>query len=891
MIQRLIVITDSIVSMKILRFASFLLLFICYSAYSEEPVKKMYLAQKCSSPITIDGIPDETAWSEKWENGFVQREPYENSKPTQETKFQLLYDDEFIYVAIKALDTAPDSIVNRLSRKDKMDGDMVSLILDSYHDLRTAFMFTVSAAGVKSDEIMSEDGAVEDLTWDPIWFVRTKIHSWGWCAEMKIPLTQLRFEKKSKEVWGLDLVRFLFRKNEISLWQPISRTQPGFVSFMGELAFPGELKPRRQVDLTPYATSSLNTYPKEENNNLASGRDTKLNAGLDGKIGVTNNLTLDFTINPDFGQVEADPSQVNLTAYETFYVEKRPFFIEGKNITRYPLGFGDGDLSLEQLFYSRRIGRKPQYSPDLADNVYAKEPGFTSILGAAKLTGKSSKGWSVGIIESVGAKETALIDSSGYAHNETVEPLTNYLVGRVQKDINKGNTIIGVMGTSTDRQLEGNQLISLLHKNGRSGAFDFKQYFNHKNWLVQLNTVFSNVNGSKEAITETQTSSAHLFQRPDATHLTFNENRTSLSGNGGNFQLNKIGGNFNCMVAAMWKSPGLEINDIGYLRSADEIYQVFWCGYRFTKPAGPMRSANINFNEWYVWNYAGEHLSTGSNVNGHIQFKNQWALHSGFNLGSQSLSVSQLRGGPAMLIPGDKSLWFFVESDVRKKISLQFQSQHSRSNNGSAKYNQFSPIIRYQPINMLEFTLEPSYTHNTNELQYISDQNYGNEKRYILGSLNQQIHSFSARINVNLTPNLTIQYWGQPFVTYGKYTQLKMVTQSRASKYENRFHIYDSAQLGEPDADNNYNVDENRDGTPDYKFENPNFNFNEFLSNLVLRWEYVPGSVIYFVWSQNRQYKTETGEFDLSHNLDGLYNIQKPTNTIMLKLSYRLALH
>jgi hypothetical protein len=877
--------------MRILQFATFLLLFTCFSAYSEEPAKKIYTAQKCISPVIIDGIPDDPVWGNNWEDGFIQREPYEKGQPSQRTSFQLVYDDEYIYVAIKAFDTAPDSIVSRLSRRDKMDGDQVGIVIDSYHDLRTAFMFSVSASGVKSDEILSEDGAVEDLTWDPIWFVKTKIHDWGWCAELKIPLTQLRFEKKSKEVWGFDVHRFLFRKNELSLWQHISRTAPGFVSFMGELAFQGELKPRRQIDLTPYVNSSMKSYPKEEGNMLETGHGTKLNAGLDGKIGVTNNLTLDFTINPDFGQVEADPSQVNLTAYETFYVEQRPFFIEGKNITRYPLGFGDGDLSFEQLFYSRRIGRKPQYTPDTDNGVFAQTPSFTSILGAAKLTGKSSKGWSVGVIESVGAEETALIDSAGHRHREAVEPLTNYFVGRIQKDINKGNTIIGLMGTSTDRRLESDALISLLHKNGRSGAFDFKQYFNHKNWLVQLNTVFSNVKGSKEALAETQTSSAHLFQRPDASHLTYDSNRTSLSGNGGNFQLSKIGGNLNCLLATMWKSPGLEINDIGYLRSTDEFFQVLWAGYKFTKPTGIMRSSRINFNQWNAWNYAGEHLYTGGNFNGHVQFKNQWALHSGINIESETLSASQLRGGPAMLIPGNKSYWYFIESDVRKKLSIQYQGQHARSNFGSASTDQFSPIIRYQPFNTLEFTFEPSYILNKNDIQYVEKCDYGNAKRYVLGSLHQQLLSFSMRINVNLTPNLTLQYWGQPFATSGNYNQLKMVTQSRNPGYENRFHIYDSVQLQNPDPDNNYAVDEDRDGVLDYKFENPNFNFNEFLSNLVVRYEYVPGSVVYFVWSQSRQYQTETGKFDLSQNLGGLYNQEKPTNTLMVKFSYRIALH
>lgn len=667
-------------------------------AFSQEIPKKVYHAGKCSSPILVDRIFDEAAWNGNWEGGFIQREPHENARPSQETQFRILYDDENIYVAIKALDTAPDSIVKRLSRRDKADGDIVGVTFDSYHDLRTAFGFFVSASGVKIDEIFTEDGMAEDLTWDPIWYVKTRINSWGWSAEMRIPLTQLRFEKNSKEVWGFEALRLLFRKNETSLWQPVSRNASGFTRHYGEMAFEGELKPKKQFDLTPYTTAAVNTYQKEEGNRFADGSDSKLNAGLDGKIGVTNNLTLDFTVNPDFGQVEADPSEVNLTAYETFFVEKRPFFIEGNNITRFQLGFGDGDLSTEQLFYSRRIGRRPQYSRDLETNEYSKSPGFTRIIGAAKLTGKTSKGWSVGLIESLGAEENALIDYNGKTTKETVEPLTNYLVGRIQKDINEGNTILGFMGTSTDRDLNSSALKSYFHKNAHSAGIDFKQYFSHKNWLFQLNTAVSEVNGSKEAIDRTQTSSAHLFQRADAGYLHYNPERTSLYGHGGNMQLGKIGGNFNCLLATMWKSPGLELNDIGYLRSTDEIFQVLWGQYKFTKPVGIMRSGYINFNQWYGLNFNGEHLFTGGNLSGYIQFNNQWALNVGFNIDSESLSNSQLHGGPSMLMPGDKSINVSLNSDVRKKLSLKYRGLHLKLNNNSGSMDQFSPIISYQPI-------------------------------------------------------------------------------------------------------------------------------------------------------------------------------------------------
>jgi len=250
-----------------------------------------------------------------------------------------------------------------------------------------------------------------------------------------------------------------------------------------------------------------------------------------------------------------------------------------------------------------------------------------------------------------------------------------------------------------------------------------------------------------------------------------------------------------------------------------------------------------------------------------------------------------LRGGPMMSIPGVKSIWYFIESDNRKKISVKYQGVHVRSNFGSASMDQYAPIIRYQPINTLDFSFEPSYTSNKNEIQYVDDQSFLNEKRYILGSLNQHILSFSARININIRPNLTIQYWGQPFITAGKYTKLKMVTQPVAKNYRDRFSEYSPSQISSLNSDNFYQIDENRDGKMDYLFENPNFNFNEFLSNLVLRWEYLPGSSLYLVWSQNRRYEATSGDLDFSHDVNRLYNFEKPNNTLLIKLSYRIAVN
>lgn len=853
--------------------------------------KKRYFANKITSTITIDGNLEEEAWrSGTWEGNFIQLEPFENGVPSQKTEFRLLFDDVNIYVGIKAYDTAPDSIVQRLSRRDRTDGDYVGVFFDSYHDLRTAFSFFVTASGVKFDKTTTNNGDVEDATWDPIWYVKTGKYAWGWAAEMRIPLTQLRFKKNSAEVWGFEVLRQIFRKNETDLWQPIPRNSPGFVHLFGELAGLVDIKPRKQFDLTPYVVSSVNTYQEEEDNPFLDGKDGRLNGGLDGKIGITNNLTLDFTLNPDFGQVEADPSEVNLTAFETFFTEKRPFFIEGNNITRFQLGFGDGDLSLEQLFYSRRIGRRPHVDPDLRDNEYIKTPEFTSIIGAAKLTGKSSSGWSVGIIESVGAEEKARISYQGTQRKMVVEPMTNYFVGRLQKDINSGNTIIGAMVTSTDRSLENTPLEDLLHKNGRSAGIDFKQYFSDKNWLFQINAAFSKVNGSKAAIAETQQTSTHYYQRPNNSYIEFEPERTSLSGSGGNLQINKIGGRFNLMLAGMWKSPGLELNDIGFLRSADELYEVFWCGYRFTKPQGIMRNANLNFNQWYVMDFGGNKIGNGGNVNGHIQFTNQWSAHAGGNLNGTALSNTQLRGGPSMKMPQRQNIWYYFTTDGRKKLSFEYSGEHSWTNNNAGNANYYSTEINYRPLNTLQLSLVPSFSTKRNDLQYVDKFYSGGNDRYMLATINQKVVSFSLRININLTPDFSIQYWGQPFLASGKYRNFKTVTDSKATIYNDRFQLLNARQLI-LNTNDTYSVDENLDGNTDYTFDNPNFNFNEFLSNLVLRWEYVPGSTIYLVWSQNRDYEGASGDFDFSHNFSKLYNYEKANNIFLIKLSYRFALH
>ncbi len=557
-----------------------LLLAPCLFASNPSIETKVYVTKHVNPhPPVIDGRLDDTIWEKvEWKEDFTQRDPEDGAEPSQKTAFKILYDDNNLYVGIRAYDTEPDKIVRRVTRRDRFDGDWLEINIDSYFDHRTAFSFTINAAGVKGDEAISNDGDNWDSNWNPIWYGEVAIDEQGWSAEMRIPLSQLRFSNKEDQVWGLQVQRRLFRKEERSVWQYIPQNSGGWVSFFGELHGINGIRPARRIELLPYGVSDLRKFSKEEGNPFATGQSTKLAGGLDAKIGVTSDLTLDVTINPDFGQVEADPSEVNLTAFETFFSEKRPFFIEGSNILDYRLMSGDGDFSYDRLFYSRRIGRMPHYSPELDDDEYMQMPANTSIMTAMKLTGKTRSGFSIGVLDAMTAKESAQIDLNGDRRQETVEPLTNYFVGRVQKDYGGGNTSVGGMFTALHRNLSESQL-KFLNRAAYSGGLDFRHQWHDKTYYLNIKTSFSHVRGDQEAISDVQNASQRYYQRPDADYVTLDSSRTSLSGHGGFVNMGRSGnGRLRFSVGGMWRSPGLELNDLGYLRQADRLMQYVWFG-------------------------------------------------------------------------------------------------------------------------------------------------------------------------------------------------------------------------------------------------------------------------------------------------------------------------
>ncbi len=839
----------------------------------------------------IDGVLNDAIWHKALSGSdFTQTEPHDGKAPSQQTDFKIVYDAKNIYVAIRAHDTEVNKITEFVSRRDQgEESDRVAVLLDSYFDKRTAFEFGVNAAGVKIDGIWSDDGDNRDFSWDPIWDVATHIDDRGWTAEMRIPLSQIRFAKKDEHVWGLQVARYIYRENEWSMWQYFPQDAGGFVSRIGELHNIKGIETPRRIELLPYTISEGKIFPKEAGNPFATGRDGKINGGLDGKIGITSDLTLNFTVNPDFGQVEADPSEVNLSAFESFFAEKRPFFIAGRNIFSYGLSFGDGSNSTESLFYSRRLGRRPHHNPDLGDDEYADVPDNSSIISAAKITGKTRGGLSIGILDAVTARERAEIDLNGQRRFEVVEPAANYFVGRLQKDFDHGNTSVGGMFTAVNRDINEEHL-NFINTAAYAGGIDVNHQWSDKSYWINFKTALSRIEGDRQAIYDAQTSSRRYFQRPDARHLTLDSTRTSLNGYAGAFGIGKTGGgHFRFMFGSTWRSPGFEINDLGFLRVSDRVLQFIWLSYREWQQKGWFRNFQININQWNGWNFSGEKIFVGGNINGGGRFKNNWRFWTGINREGREIDGSALRGGPALKFPGSWNQWWRISSDDTKPIRFGIGGSNNFNDDKISRRNNFFVDTFWRPAKAMSISIEPFYSFKKRNLQYVTTEDFAGEDRYLFARLNQKTLGIVFRANFSLTPTLSFQYYGQPFVSAGKYDAFKRITTPRADIYNDRFHVFSDDEISFVEDDEAFDIDENRDGTVDYSLEDPSFNFQEFRSNMVIRWEFRPGSTLFLVWSQQRSDSFSNGNFSFRRDFNSLFSINAE-NIFLAKFNYWFSL-
>ena len=850
------------------------------SAKKTKPVRSYTTTRLTTPKPTIDGVLNDVCWNTgEWAGEFTQWIPSEGAKPSQETEFKILYDDRNLYVALRGFDKEPSKISLKGGRRDEMIGDAMGVTFDSYHDQRTGFEFSVTAAGQKIDLIATNPFEF-DFNWNAVWSVKTGLEDSAWVAECEIPLSQLRYSNEPDQVWGMHVWRWIDRLAEESDWEIQSLTGPGFLYSFGELYGIKDLVKSRRVEIMPYTVGKLKTYEKQPGNPYAEdGHSFRGSIGLDAKIGLSSNFTADLTVNPDFGQVEADPSVMNLTAFETFYDEKRPFFLEGKNIFKFELGAAN-------VFYTRRIGHAPDYKPNLNENEYLKYPDNTSILSAVKVSGKSAKGLSVGVLQSMTANETALLYSGGKENKIDVEPLTSYTVGRVQQDFNKGTSALGGIITSTNRFINEPVLESQNNRNAFSGGLDLLHQWNDKEFYLDAKLIASSIKGSADAISSMQRSSTHYYQRPDATHLKYDPSLTQLNGQGGTVKIGKGSkGLWRYSAELNWKSPGLDLNDIGYMRMADKVTEETELSYFVNKPVSIFRTYTVELQQTNNWDYAMNYLNSEFDLEASMEFLNRWKISPEISYQNESLDTRLLRGGSAILLP---SLWegeLSIKSDMSKKVFGSFSANYVASSENNYSNSSVEAGITVIPFNVLKLTVGVNYAKNMDELQYVETKLLNENSKYILGLINQNTMGATFRIDYNITPELSLQYYGSPFASVGKYSELKEITNPQADAYTGRFSVLKTTYS---ETKNAYDVAASG-GNPAYSISNPDFSFSQFRSNLVFRWEYRPGSQLYFVWANERTMAENGNNTMVGDAMSKLRDVH-PNNIFQIKLSYWFSL-
>lgn len=834
---------------------------------------RIYNTERITTKPNIDGLLNDSCWlTGNWSGDFIQWVPNEGGKPSQPTVVKVLYDDNSLYVAMRCYDSEPEKIMRKAGRRDELNGDMAGICIDSYFDHRTGFEFDMSAAGQKMDQILTNPSN-GDSDWNAVWYGKVGMEDSAWVIEMEIPLSQLRFSNKDEQVWGFHAWRWIERYQEESDWEPQTSTGPGILYLFGELHGIKGLKKSQRIELVPYASGKLKTYKANaENPFLKKGRDVFSNIGLDAKIGIGSNFTVDLTLNPDFGQVEADPSNMNLSAFETFYDEKRPFFLEGKNI----FNFGMNDMN---LFYSRRVGHAPSYSPGLKDKEYYSKPENTNIISSVKFSGKTSKGLSIGVLQSLTAREVGKLHTEQGNKKLTAEPLINYLVARVQQDLNESNTIIGGILTSTNRFIHDSYLDNM-NRDAYTGGVDLLHYWKEKKYYVEAKVIGSNIQGKEKAISELQKSPAHYYQRPDAKHFSYDSTLTQLTGVGGKIKIGKGSGLWRYSTEVSWKSPGLDLNDIGFMQTADAINQKSSISYFVNRPVSIFRTYRAGIDQNNRWDFNGMYQSSSLGGYVYAEFLNNWAINNYFSYNGRAIDTRILRGGDAMLLPSTLVEEIFVRSDYSKRVNVEFRYFTKIADNNVSRFSGFHPGLSVRPLSNLRLSLNANYTVNKESFQYVDTKDSDVGKKYILAQLNQETVSFTFRADYHITPELSVQYYGSPYATVGDYSKMKVITSPRASDLESRFAFINPVIDG-----NKFNIDDNNDGFIDYSFDNPNFTFNEIKSNLVFRWEYRPGSQLYLVWSHDR---SDWNKPSYSSLREGPQNLWKtaPTNVFMVKFNY-----
>ncbi len=855
-----------------------------------ENARAVLRAVRVTEPPIIDGRLSDEVWAQAPAvDHFRQRDPNEGQAATERTEIRVVYDEDALYVGARLYDSEPARISKRVTARDEHpDADAVSIFLDPRHDHRTGVTFTVTAAGSQYDSILSND-TFQDSSWNAVWLSAVSHDGQGWSAELRIPFSQLRFNAGEHQTWGFNVSRYIRRKNETVWLEFWPKNDDGLASRMMHLTSLDSVRARRRLEIAPYTAVRQELVEAKAGDPFNDGARVFGSVGLDIKTSVPGGLVLDATINPDFGQAEVDPAVVNLTAYETFFDEKRRFFIEGADIFN---NFGRGgsntffgfNNSSPNLFYTRRIGRAPSVSAE-ADFVDA--PRAATILGAAKVTGKTSNGWSIGLIDALTARERARHATGSTRDRTVVEPATNYFVGRVQREFARGGT--GFLTTSVVRSLDTTLLKDEL--TSRAFAFGGDAYYfldGKKEWVLTGEMSGSHVRGSATAIEGLQRSSQRYYQRPDAPHLELDPERTSLSGYAGKLFLNRNGGVWRVNAALWGVSPGFESNDLGFHSRSDRAGAHSVLLWRKQTPDRFSRSRGWWLAKAWTWNFNREIVSDIWMGCANAELINYWHVNTCHGYNYRTVRDDLTRGGPATENPQGNWANVGFSTDGRKWLSFNMWAGRDWDEHGGFS-NNGELSIDVKPLPTLSISTGPNFQHSIDLAQYLQTEDderaaatFG--QRYVFGTIEQRRITLQTRVNWVLNPNASLQVYMQPLVAVGRYDDIKELAAPRTFAFQR--YGGTGSSFSYDGGMRMYSVDPDAVGpSPSFSFDNPDFNFKSLRLNAIFRWEFRPGSTLYAVWTEQREDDEYPGEFRTRRDLSRLFSA-RADDVFLLKMTY-----
>jgi hypothetical protein len=860
--------------------------------------------------VHLNGRLDEVAWTTVPPiTRFYQSNPNEGQPASQETEVRILYDATSLYVGARMYETDPAEIRAVLARHDDpTPSDNFTVALDPYHNHRTAMRFTVNPLGVRSDELIQGDIGIGDPTWDPVWEADAHIDRLGWSVEIRIPLSQLRVPARRDQVWGINFHRFMASRQESDDLVLTRRTDIGYVSRFAHLMGLRGIRAPRGIEIIPYARTQLESHPRAAEDPPMEARELNSTAGLDARLELGANLSLDATIHPDFGEVEADPAELNLTPYESFFDERRPFFVEGSQLFDFA-GTGGSILSggLSPFFYSRRIGRQPVNYPDLlpalllpADSIrgpVVELPKSTSVLGAARLTGRSPGGTSVGLLHAevgraYGGVRVQVFSGDSIInlhYRDELEPRAHYSAARVKQDFRGGATTIGLMLTQVHRDLRTPRLDSLFRGHAYSGGLDWQHRWSQNRLSFSGYLGGSYIRGSPPAITQAQLAPARYYQRPDHDEIRLDSTRTSLIGGAGELRFGyQAPTGIHATLKGAWISPGFETNDIGFLTLADDLSGSVEVGWRQPRPSRRLRSGGVTMRLTERATSWGTHLdrSVGISISGSTQ--GGWNGSLGFSYSFGGLSKDATRGGPLMLRGRRVSANYSGSSDPRDPLSLVSYANVEGTEFGDRSTG-LGAFLNWRPRANLYFTIGPTYSASQSAAYYtttvtdpLATDTYG--KRYVFAALKQKILSLVTRANVTFTPALSLQLYLQLFSSGALYSGFKELRQPRSFDFLS--YGKSGSEIARDPITGGYQVDPDGSGpgTP-FRLTNPDIALRSLRGTAVLRWEYMPGGTIFLVWNQSRAGFDPSGHFGGFGDFPDVFD-EPAENVLLVKLSY-----